>query len=169
MTIIWLSVHRKKGKENKLISWKSKQKITSVITVFHQWRERWIKNPKCLADIMPLLLLLVMYSPSQKNNIRKHTQLSSFIVLWVFSFIRSHIAPFCCCWFDVCDINGWASTTDGINFIDKVNCNRIQAASTEHQHQYCHRNKPIPAITPRMASECMNKKAGEQQNNLQHG
>lgn len=115
---------------------------------------------RCNADVV-----LVMYSPSQKTA---HTQLSSFIVLRVFCSF-AHILPH----FVAAAAADLIYVTQTVNinhrrhqvYIDKVNCNRIQATSTEHQHQYWYRNKPIPQL---YEANGWNKKR-EQQNNFERG
>lgn len=65
-------------------------KITSVITI-SSMQGMMDKKIEMFSRYNATAVVLVMYSPSQK----KHTQLSSFIVLRVFFFIRLfvHILP----------------------------------------------------------------------------
>lgn len=136
------------------------------------------KKPKCLAHVMPLLLLLVpvMYSPSPKRITYENTlncrRLSSYEFFFLHSLTYCPILlPFqlllliWCMWHKRLSINHRRHQV----YRYKVNCNRIQATSTEHQHQYWHRNKPIPAITPWLASERMNKKAGNNKTTFNMG
>lgn len=150
--VLWQKTHKRKSKQT------HGTKITSVIIVAstkammnkktRNLRQTWC----CCCWWCTPLRQKITYENTL--NCRRLSSYAFFPHSFTYCPILLPLLLIWCMWH-----KRWTSTTDGIKFIDKVNCNRIQATSTEHQHQYWYQNKPIPAITPTKMLEW--KKAGK--------